>query len=150
MVLSTSLPAAIYIEPRPFLAESVKFNMSMNVSASTVEENVKDSAKEVSGTLGFKIGPFRGSGSLKATSSTHSSKKRASDYSSTTDMELVMTRHPLAEGYAKSMDTMNKFADAINQINIKLAEAEASRIMAQDQPQLPSGYEGARRAGIGE
>ena len=138
MVLSTSLPAAIYIEPRPFLAESVKFNMSMNVSAGTIEEDVKDSAREGSGTAGFKVGPFRGSMSMKASSSTHSSKKRTSDYSATTDMELVMTRHPLPEGYAKSMDTMNRFADAINQINIKLAEAEASRIMAQDNPELPS------------
>ena len=137
IVFSSSLPSVTYAEPRPFLAESADLEMSMNVSASTVDEKSVDSSSEGSGKVSFGWGMFKGSIGIKASVSTHSNKKRQSDYSATTDMKLRMIRHPLPEGLAKTLDAMNEVAKSVNQINIALASREVDRLVNEDNPQLP-------------
>ena len=138
LVFAQSLPSVIVSEPRPFLADTVDLEMSMTVSASTMSESSKDGEREIGGSGGFKIGPFSGSMSIKANTSTHSTKKRASDYSATTDMKLHMIRHPLSEGLAKSIDAMNEIGISMAQLNIGLANREVTRIAAEEDPQLPT------------
>ena len=123
VVYKSSIPALAAVESRPFLAETVDLEMSMNVSASTTDEKSVDSKTDVATQFSFRAGLFRASGSMKASVSTHSSKKRQSDYSATTDMKLHMIRHPLAEGLAKAIDTQNLILQ-------KAAEADMAVITA--------------------
>ena len=131
-VFALTTPALMHAELRPFLAEFVEMDMSMNVHASTVEEKSVDSktdAKASGGGLFAKA-------SIQATVSTHSSKKRASDYSATTDMRMRMSRHGAVEGTSRTLDALLQFTDAFNQVNIDLGKAEAARI-AGEGPSLP-------------
>ena len=141
IMYSRTLPAVTYAEPRPLLAESVTLSMSMTVSASTTEESSRETSSEasVSASAGYLF--WSGSFSMKASVSTHSSHKRTSDYSATTDMELRMVRHPLPEGLAKTLDSMNEQAKAIDEINLAFARQKISEIANQDDAALPSGEE---------
>ena len=135
-VFALTTPALMHAELGPFLAESVELDMSMTVHASTVEEKGVDSStttdvKASGGSLFAKA-----SVGIKATVSTHSNKKRASDYGATTDMRLRMSRHPIPEGTSKILDSMLSFTDSFNQINIDLGKAEAAKIAGGD-PSLP-------------
>lgn len=136
LVYSRTLPAVTYAEPRPFLAEEATLAMSMTVSASTVEENSLDVATEASGSARIGFGLWSASMSMKANVSKHSSGKRSSDYSATTDMNLKMVRHPLPEGLAKTLDSMNAQAAAIDEINLALARRKIDEI-ANSGAQLP-------------
>ena len=135
-VFALTTPALMHAELGPFLAESVEYDMSMSVHASTVTEKGVDSetttdAKASGGGLFAKA-----SIGIKATVSTHSNKKRASDYSATTDMRMRMSRHPIPEGTSRMLDSMLSFVDSFNQVNIDLGKAEAARI-AGEGPELP-------------
>ena len=70
--------------------------------------------------------------------STHSKNKRSSDYSATTDMKLHMSRHPVPEGLAKTLDAMNSVTQAANEINVAIARREVERIVNEENPQLPT------------
>ena len=137
LVYAASLPSVTYAEPRPLLAESVDLEMSMSVSASTHEEKAVDSKSEGSGQASFRIAFVKIGVQMKASVSTHSSKKRDSDYTATTDMKLHMTRHPLPEGLAKSLDSMNEIAKAVNDINVAIARREVDRLVNEENPTLP-------------
>lgn len=137
LVYAASLPAVLVSEGRPFLAETADLEMSMNVSASTESEKSLDSHSEGSARVSFGFGLFKGTASIKASVSTHSKQKRSSDYSATTDMKLHMSRHPLPEGLAKVLDSMNEVAKAANGINVALANREVARIVNEENPQLP-------------
>ena len=63
-------------------------------------------------------------------------KKRASDYSASTDMRMRMSRHPIPEGTSKCLDALLSFTDSFNQVNIDLGKAEAAQI-AGEGPSLP-------------
>ena len=147
MLYKSSIPALAAVESRPLLAESVDLEMSMNVSASTTEETSKDKsvdsdtqiAAEASGRIGlFKIGIKTQQG-IKASNSNHSSRKRQSDYSSTTDMKLHMTRHPIAEGLAKAIDTQNAILQAAAEADLALVKANIDRSInaVEEPPVLP-------------
>ena len=56
-------------------------------------------------------------------------------------MRLKMRRHPLAEGLAKIMDSMNEVAKAANEVNVALAKREVDRMIEEDNPQLPKASE---------
>ena len=137
LVYAASMPSVTYAEPRPLLAESVDLEMSMNVSASTEETKDLDSTSEGHGEATFGWGFIKGKIGMKASVSTHSSKKRTSDYSATTDMKLHMIRHPLPEGLAKTLDSMNEVAKACNDINVAIARQEITRLVNEENPQLP-------------
>ena len=137
LVFAADHPAAMYAETRPFLPESATLKMSMSVSASTFSEKSLDSSSEGSGKATFGFGLFKGEIGMKANVSTHSSQKRESDYSATTDMELVMSRHPLPEGFAQTLQAMGEFAKAGNAINLALAQQEISRAANADELKLP-------------
>ena len=150
LVYAASLPAVLASEVAPLLAESVELDMSMTVHASTSTTQDVDSKTDVSGTGSFKAGLFKFSTTMKASVATHSSKKRESDYTATTDMRLRMTRHPVPEGLAKILDSMNEVAKAANEVNVMLAKREVDRIVDEDDPQLPTeavegGEDGWRR-----
>ena len=137
LVYAASLPAVTFAETRPFLAETADLEMSMNVSASTTSEKSLDSQSEGSGKATFGFGLFKGEIGMKASVSTKSNQKRASDYSATTDMKLHMARHPVPEGFAKALDAMNAVAKACNDINVAIAQREIERVVNEENPQLP-------------
>ena len=137
LVYAASLPAVLVSEIRPLLAEEVDLDMSMSVHAATSVTQDVDSQTEVSGSGSAKVGIFKFSTSMKASVSTHSSKKRESDYTATTDMRLKMRRHPIPEGLAKVLDSMNEVTKAANEINVALAKREIDRMLDEDNPQLP-------------
>ena len=147
MLYKSSIPALAAVESRPLLAETVDLEMSMNVSASTTEESSKDKSMEsdtqVKVDFSARIGLFKIGGTvhqgIKATNSTHSSKKRQSDYSATTDMKLHMTRHPLAEGLAKAIDTQNAIMQAAAEADLAIVKANIDRSInaVEEDPVLP-------------
>ena len=147
MLYKSSIPALAVVESRPLLAETVDLEMSMNVSASTTDESSKDKNldsdtqidTELSGRLGlFKIG-IKAHQGIKASNATHSSRKRQSDYSATTDMKLHMTRHPIAEGLAKAIDTQNAILQAAAEVNLAIVQANIDRSVneVEAEPVLP-------------
>ena len=136
-VYAASLPSVTYAEPRPFLAEEITLEMSMNVSAHTETEKSVDSLSEGHGEATFGWGFIKGKIGMKASVSTHSNKKRSSDYSATTDMKLRMTRHPLPEGLAKTLDAMNDIQKAVNEINVAIALQEIASLANEKDLQLP-------------
>ena len=137
LVYASSLPSVLTAEPRPFLAKSLDLEMSMTVSASTSSESDLDSKTEGSARVSFGFGLFKGTATMKAAVSTHSSKKRSSDYTATTDMKLHMERHPLPEGLAKTIDAMNDVAKATNDINVAVARREVARLADEENLSLP-------------
>ena len=143
LVYAASLPAVVVAEARPLLAEEVDLNMSMTVHAATTTQQDVDSQTDVSGTGSFRAGLFKFSTTMKASVATHSSKKRESDYTATTDMHLKMRRHPLPEGLAKVLDSMNEVCKAANEVNVALAKREIDRSIEEDNLQLPAPSEEA-------
>ena len=137
IAFGSDLPSVVYSEPRPLLAEDVTLKMSMNVHAATSSEKAVDSTSEGGGEATFGWGLLKVKAHMKASVSTHSTKKRDSDYSATMDMEMKMTRHPLPEGLAKSIDSMNEIAKSVNEINVALARREIERIVHEENAQLP-------------
>ena len=147
MLYKSSIPALAAVESRPLLAETVDLEMSMNVSASTTEESGSeksvDSDTQAEVKFEARIGLFKIGGTvhqgIKAHNSTHSSKKRQSDYSSTTDMKMHMTRHPIAEGLAKAIDTQNAILQAAAQADLAIINANIERSINQTEetPVLP-------------
>ena len=147
LIYKSSIPALAAVESRPLLAETVDLEMSMNVSASTTEESSKDKSVETDTQADVKfsarIGFFRIGGTVhqgvKASNSNHSSRKRKSDYSATTDMKLHMTRHPIAEGLAKAIDTQNAILQAVAEADLAIVKANIDRSVneADGTPQLP-------------
>ena len=137
IVLAASHPAVLYAETRPFLAERVELSMSMAVHAATSEEKSVDSTSEGEGKATFGFGLFKGSIGMKASVSTHSNKKRDSDYTATTDMKLIMSRHPAPEGLSKVVEMLGETAKATNDINVALARRELDRLINEEDLQLP-------------
>ena len=125
--------------------------MSMTVSASTTEETSRDKSVESDTQLDVnfsaRIGLFKIGGKVhqgvKASNSNHSSRKRQSDYSATTDMKLHMTRHPIAEGLAKAIDTMNAIAQSAADADLAVVKANIGRSVnaAPETPVLPEADE---------
>ena len=150
LVYAASLPAVTIAEARPLLAEEVDLDMSMTVHAATAITKDVDSQIDASGTGSFRAGLFKFSTTMKASVATHSSKKRESDYTATTDMRLKMRRHPLPEGLAKVLDAMNEVAKAANEVNVALAKREVDRMIEEDNPQLPKASELPAAEGEGE
>ena len=119
----------------------------MNVSASATDESGAeksvDSDTQAEVKFEARIGLFKIGGTVhqgvKAHNSTHSSKKRQSDYSSTTDMKMHMTRHPIAEGLAKAIDTQNSILQAAAEADLAIIKANIDRSInsVPETPVLP-------------
>ena len=147
LMYKSSIPALAAVESRPLLAETVDLEMSMTVSASTTEESSKDKSVESDTQAELKvsarIGLFRIGGTIhqgvKASNSNHSSRKRQSDYTSVTDMKMHMTRHPIAEGLAKAIDTQNSILQATAEADLSIVKANIDRSIntAPETPVLP-------------
>ena len=150
LVYAASLPAVLASEVAPLLAESVELDMSMTVHAATSETTGVDSKTDVSGSGSFRAGLFKFSTTMKASVSTHSTKKRDSSYEAVTDMRLRMTRHPVPEGLATVLDSMNAVTKAANEVNVMLAKREVDRMIDEDDLQLPPPSENGEDASAGE
>ena len=138
MIYAASLPSVLVAEARPLLAETVDLEMSMTVGAHTESESSVDSKTTGSAKVSFGWGLFKGTAQMSSEVSTHSKNKRSSDYSATTDMKLHMSRHPVPEGLAKTLDAMNSVTQAANEINVAIARREVERIVNEENPQLPT------------
>ena len=137
LVFAASMPAALYTEARPFLAETADLNMSMRVNTKTSSEKSLDSKVDSTTKASARIGFFKIEQTIQASVSTHSNQTRESDYGAVTDMKLHMARHPLPEGLAKTLDAMNEFAHSANEINIALAKQSISEISSEADLALP-------------
>lgn len=116
--IGLSLPVAGVVDMSPVGIEEATLKMSMTVHASDVAETSKDASGSGEGKATFGWGLVKGSVSMKVSTSTHSSRKRSSDYTSTTDAVLTIKRQPVPETLAKVLDTYSEVAKdamAINQ-----------------------------------
>ena len=99
----------------------------MTVHANTLEESATDGTVEGEGSATVGWGPIKAKIRIKASASTHSSKKRESDYTSTTDAELSMKRQPMPETLAKIMDSLGEMTTTAMAINQEIVSREAAK-----------------------
>ena len=123
--IGISLPPISVIDPSPYGMDTVSLKMSMTVHANTSEESSTDADIEGEGEGSIGWGPFKVKVRVKASASKHSSKKRESDYTATTDAELTMKRQPMPETLAKIMDSLAAVTDTALAINQELVSKQA-------------------------
>lgn len=138
--LGISIPAASVIDLSSPGVESAEISMSMTVSAHQENAGERAASGEVSGNVTGGWGPVKASVGFKAAASTKSSHKRSSDYSSTTDANLVIKRQPTPETLCKITDMMSEVTRKAMDINLIIIEQQTEAIMADlaEQEILPS------------
>lgn len=128
--LGVSVPAASLIDLASPGVERAELKMSMTVSAH--QETAKDRAAsgEVSGSVTGGWGPVKAQIGFKAQASTSSQHKRSSDYSSTTDATLIITRQPVPETLSRISDMMAEVTSKAMEINMLIVQQQSEAIMA--------------------
>ena len=130
--IGISLPAASVVDMSPFGIKEARLKMSMTVNASQSFAETKDkdlavdSQTEVTG--GWGPVKFKQHIGIKSRQSVHSEKKRSSDYSATTDAEMLMERQPVPETLQKVMDMFSSVADRTMELNLKIIERQLENV----------------------
>jgi len=125
---SANLPRVLSRKLSPFLMHEATVSGSMDVSTSTEE------AKHVESSGGFEGSAKYGFGPISATVKVHGSvgmsedKKRKTDYRATVKWEVKMIREEPPEALMRIVDTLCKFLDTCNSINMEFAQAQAAVI----------------------
>ena len=137
-----SVPPVVLVDNQPLVVQSAELHMSMSVSAQDAEASQSEYGGSLTaeGKVGF--GPFSLSAKLSAHVSVSSSRKRSSDYSSTTDATLTMTQGQTPEGLSKIVDALTETVQTALLINRQLIGLQAQKL-SQDalgpaQPPAPS------------
>ena len=132
-----SVPPVVLMNNQSLEVQSATLHMSMNVSA----QDAAEAQAEYGGTLNAegKIGwgPFSLSAKMSAQVSVSSSRKRSSDYSSTTDAQLVMAQSPAPEGLAKVIDAIGETVAVGLKLNEQIMKVAAGTIAKDLLPATP-------------
>ena len=135
LTIGLSIPAASVVDMSPFGMDEAKLKMSMTIHASDVSAQTLDSESEAEGTGSIGWGPFKASVRVKASVSTHSERKRSSDYTATTDAELTMRRQNTPEALSKIMDMFSEVTQDAMKINQEIitsqGEAASNEVATQ-------------------
>ena len=139
-----SFPIALALMGEQLAATEADLAMTMNVSASTLDETKGQQSGAASGEGGGSILGFKVSVKVSASFSESEDHKRASDYRATTSAAVKMARVPTPEpiqrilqAYMKLVDVECQLAEA-NIGNAANAKAKAQGLLPADAP-APSG-----------
>ena len=138
-----SFPVALALMGQQFAASEADLAMTMNVSASTLDESKSQESGTASGEGKFGIGALSVTVKVSASFSASQDHKRASDYRATTTAAVKMTRVPTPEPVQRVLQAFMKIVDVECKITEAMIEGNA-RSQAQAKgllppPQKPSG-----------
>ena len=132
VTIGVSLPVASVIDMSPFGIKEARLKMSMTVNASQSSAQTKDSDVAVDSQTSVEAGwgpvKFKQHIGIKSRQSVHSEKKRSSDYSATTDAEMLMERQEVPETLQKVMDMFGNVADRTMELNMKIIERQLENV----------------------
>ena len=138
-----SFPVALALMGQQFAASEADLAMTMNVSASTLDETKGQESGTASGEGKFGIAGLSVTVKVSASFSASEDHKRASDYRATTTASVKMTRVPtpepvqrVLEAFMKIVDVECKITEAIIEGNAQ-AQAQAKGLLPP--PPKPSG-----------
>ena len=125
-----SIPKLALTPSRPYVIKDAKLTLDMSVSASTEDALSIKSDTEVEGEGQVGFGVFSASMRIKAAVSVAKEQKRASDYSSTTHVEVTMGQGEAPEGLMKIIDSLNATTVKALELNASLIEMQYRELVA--------------------
>ena len=143
-----TFPVVLALLGQQFAATEADLAMTMNVSASTLDETKGDQSGSAEGSgegsiLGFKVGV-----KVSASFSESEDHKRESDYRATTAMNLKMARVDTPEPIQRVLNAFLATVDVECQIAKAIIEQNAKQV-AQDKGLLPKDDSGGGGGGGG-
>ena len=142
-----SFPIVIAMLGQQFAGDTAELNMTMNVSASTLDDTQGQQSGQASGEAQFGIGGLHATVKVSASFSESEDHKRASDYRATTTADLTMKRvltpepiQRVLQAFMNVVDVECKVAEAIIQQNAQAVAQKKGLLPSGDTPQpQPSG-----------
>ena len=123
-----SVPPVVLVDNRPLVVSEAELHMSMTVSAQDAEASEKQYGGDLTAEGKIGWGPFSLSAKLSAHLSVSSSRKRSSDYSSTTDATLTLAQGAIPEGLAKVVDALTDTVQTALLVNKQLIGIQAQKL----------------------
>ena len=131
-----SFPVALALMGQQFAASEADLAMTMNVSASTLDETKGQESGTASGEGKFGIAGLSVTVKVSASFSASEDHKRESDYRATTTAKVTMTRVPTPEPVQRVLEAFMKIVDVECKITEAIIEGNA-RSQAQAKGLLP-------------
>ena len=131
-----SFPVALALMGQQFAASEADLAMTMNVSASTLDETKGQESGTASGEGKFGIAGLSITVKVSASFSASEDHKRASDYRATTTASVKMTRVPTPEPVQRVLEAFMKIVDVECKITEAIIEGNA-QAQAQAKGLLP-------------
>ena len=131
-----SFPVALALMGQQFAASEADLAMTMNVSASTLDETKGQESGTASGEGKFGIAGLSVTVKVSASFSASEDHKRESDYRATTTASVKMTRVPTPEPVQRVLEAFMKIVDVECKITEAIIEGNA-RSQAQAKGLLP-------------
>ena len=132
-----TFPVVLALLGEQFAAAEADLSMTMNVSASTLDEKHGEQAGTAEGSASFGIAGLKATVKVSASFSESEDHKRASDYRATTSATLKMTRVPTPEPIQRVLQAFLKTVDVECQIAAAIIQANGQSI-AQQKGLLPA------------
>ena len=120
-----SVPVIAVAPVNPIVIEEAELKMSMTVSAHDESSVATDTKIETSASGKVLFGPRI---SIKASVAVHTSKKRSSDYTATTDARMLLRQGLPPEGLMKIIDAITSNTMKGLEINERLIDKQAERL----------------------
>ena len=131
-----TFPVALALMGQQLAATEADLAMTMNVSASTLDETKGQQSGTATGEGKFGIAGLSVTVKVSASFSESEDHKRASDYRATTTAKVTMGRVPTPEPVQRCLDAFMKIVDVECQIAKAVIEGNAQKV-AQDKGLLP-------------
>ena len=133
-----SFPVVLSMLGEQFAGEEADLNMTMNVSASTLDASHGEEKGSAEGEASFGIAGIKATVKVSASFSEAQEHKRESDYRATTTANLKMARVKTPEPIQRVLQAFMKTVDVECQIASAIIENNAKQV-AQDKGLLPKG-----------
>ena len=131
-----TFPVALALMGQQFAATEADLAMTMNVSASTLDETKGQQSGTATGEGKFGIAGLSVTVKVSASFSESEDHKRSSDYRATTTAKVTMGRVPTPEPIQRVLEAFMKTVDVECQIAKAIIEGNAQKV-AQDKGLLP-------------
>lgn len=131
-------PVVIAMLGEQFAGQEADLSMTMNVSASTLDETHGQQAGSAEGEGSVGIGPLKATVKVSASFSEAEDHKRESDYRATTSANLKMARVPTPEPIQRVLQAFLQTVDVECQIATAIIQQNA-QAKAQQRGLLPAG-----------
>ena len=131
LVTKVSVPKIILAPSKPFVIDEANLSMDMSVSAHSEDSLAVRSETEVEGSASVGFGIFKGSMRIKANVSVAKDRKRSSDYTSTTHVDVKMVQGEAPEGLMKIIDSLVLNTSRALEINAEIIENDYAALRSE-------------------